>query len=427
MFNDEPLHYSFASDARFVPALLSLCAMGIVLKDWTLAQTAAEELMKLEPHVVDDLDADVDFVLGSIFAASNQSSTVKRFFAKSIHRYPWKAERWSKMVEFICSSNLTALSREAILLAQNALVISSQVQPSLKPDLQSTDQTSNNLRIAAASLLSAGGAVGAPLKSQRYLSRAILLKPTLAKNWLAMSVDIASRGFDGSNMSSLASKTACAAQAFDTGLIGIWSEAMKIHLILINSLQGGSSESELHAALSVIDGICSSTTGLLQVVGYCLMARGLYLLQNSQAAIQALQQAITLASSLTATVWRLPWLLLSKLLADLDQVSSAIEVLKSCGEGDICAQLLEASLYMMKGVDGRAKAFETVGGILRRNDYCPPAKFLQTLILAQNQELQEEASRKKGLSRITKARSLLTVAEHGQEALDYLDSYINEK
>ena len=412
---------SFASDSRFVPALLGLCAMGVVLKDWTLAQTAAAELIKLEPHIIDDLDADVDFVLGCIFAASNQTATVKRFLAKSIHRCPWKAMRWSKMAEFIYSSNLTVLSKVATLLSQNALVIASQIQTSLKPNLQSTNTMSDGLRIAALSLLSAGGVAGAPHKSQRYLSKAIRLNPTLAKNWLAMSIDVASRGCDDT----IAFKTACATQAFDTGLVGVWAEAMKIHLTLLEGQKAGK-ENEIQAALAVVDGICSNSTGLLQVVGYCLMARGLQLLQSNQAAIQALQQAISVASSSTPTSWKYPWYLLSKLLAELDQIPSAIEVLKSCGEEDACARILEASLCMMTGADGRAAAFEIVGDVVRRSVHSAPAKFLQTLILAQNQELQqEEASKKKCLARIVKARSQLEELEVGREALEYLDSFIS--
>ena len=391
--------------------------MGIVQKDWTLAQTAAAELIKLGPHVTDKYDADVDFVLGSIFAASNQIPTVKRFYAKSIHRYPWKAKRWSNLAEFMYSQ-LPNMSKLSMQLGETALKVASHVQPSLRPDLESIDIFSEIYRVFALSSISAKGETK---NGRRLLSRAIHLNPSSAKNWLAMTIELGCE-FSKKNGENrlLVQKTANAVQIFDSEMLGIWSEMMKIHL----QLQEDSDLESVQASLSIVDGICSSSTGLLQQAGYTLLARGLILLNNNDAAIQALQQAISMNNREDSLPWNTPSFILAKLLIGLKQLPAAVEVLRLC-KNDVFAQLFESCLHILK--NDYNSAFEVVGKLLKELPDCQTAKFIQLVILAHNHKyIEEETGKKKNLARIVKARSQMVEDGIGTEGLDLIDTFIEE-
>lgn len=90
----------FADNPDFVKAIISLCAIGLVLEDWTLAETAAAELLKLDPRILKEFDEDVDLLLCRMFTLTNNRIVSRGFFAKSIHKYPWKANLWSRLAEY---------------------------------------------------------------------------------------------------------------------------------------------------------------------------------------------------------------------------------------------------------------------------------------------------------------------------------------
>jgi tetratricopeptide (TPR) repeat protein len=195
---------------------------------------------------------------------------------------------------------------------------------------------------------------------------------------------------------------------------------MKIHL----QLQEDSDLESVQASLSIVDGICSSSTGLLQQAGYTLLARGLILLNNNDAAIQALQQAISMNNREDSLPWNTPSFILAKLLIGLKQLPAAVEVLRLC-KNDVFAQLFESCLHILK--NDYNSAFEVVGKLLKELPDCQTAKFIQLVILAHNHKyIEEETGKKKNLARIVKARSQMVEDGIGTEGLDLIDTFIEE-
>ncbi|KAL2917247.1 Superkiller protein 3 [Polyrhizophydium stewartii] len=174
-----------AADAQYVPAIISLAALGLVLQDWTLAQTAAAELLKLEPEVLGPFDSDADRVLAVLFSVQGQIKTARRFMCKAVHRFPWKAERWSRLAEQLLRHE-PAASAVASTVAASALSVFEAASPDpLNP--VTTAQVTDMQRAGGLAQLSDGNP-RSRRRARAALCKAIRSAPSNASNWLALGL-----------------------------------------------------------------------------------------------------------------------------------------------------------------------------------------------------------------------------------------------
>ena len=372
------------------------------MEDWTLAQTAAMELLKIEPHIMKEFDADADFVLGCLFLSSGQIPTMKRFLSKSIHRYPWKASRWSKLAEAIYSFT-PLLSKICCRLSESASCLAAY---SFKEHLP-RDTLSSIQRTLGLSTLSYKGRTST---GQRQLSRALLMNPTDGKNWIALSIQLTC-----SPDQSLAAFRTCESlskidvEARYTGWVKVLACNARLGLDL--------AENQIHELLVELDSVCSCSTGFLQQVAFTVLSRALEALNNTPAAIQALKQALVLPGMSSITPWNGPLYLLFQLYLKHNLIPTAIACLHQIKQESL-PLLLEAAIKLECRED--SLAFELAGKI---NHESSVGRFIQSVVLARSEDLGGGV--KKKLARIDRNKSLMA-GFIDQVALEWLDTQIKD-
>jgi tetratricopeptide (TPR) repeat protein len=84
----------FQSNPAFIKPIIALLALGLIQKDYTLAETAANELLKLESN------DDIDFILSRMFILNDRKKSLG-FLQKSIHKCPSKAKFWARLADSV--------------------------------------------------------------------------------------------------------------------------------------------------------------------------------------------------------------------------------------------------------------------------------------------------------------------------------------
>ncbi|KAJ3340088.1 Superkiller protein 3 [Gonapodya sp. JEL0774] len=88
----------------YVPALLTLCSLGLVMGDGSIASAAGIELLKISSHALRDYDIEVDDMLSRLFRIQGDAKFALRFMARSVHRNPWETQRWARLAMAIARS-----------------------------------------------------------------------------------------------------------------------------------------------------------------------------------------------------------------------------------------------------------------------------------------------------------------------------------
>ncbi|KND01469.1 SKI complex subunit tetratricopeptide repeat protein SKI3 [Spizellomyces punctatus DAOM BR117] len=174
-----------ARDPRNMKALIGLCAFGLIRQDFALAQSAAAEIIKIPPDGLGELDVDADDVLSRLFMLQGNLKASKGFLSKAVHRYPWKAERWRTLAEFLYRH---APGDTSTLKTADAAVV-------LPAAPTSAARSSVNMTLGLTSLAAGEAGSGTSLttqsrKRQRALQRAIRISPGNAVAWIALALQI---------------------------------------------------------------------------------------------------------------------------------------------------------------------------------------------------------------------------------------------
>ncbi|KAJ3035493.1 Tetratricopeptide repeat protein 37 [Rhizophlyctis rosea] len=192
----QQLFQCIATDPQYVKALVGLCALGLVRDDGTLAQSAAAELVKVTSSEVDDMDADVDWILSRLFLAQGNLKTARGFLAKAIHRYPWKAERWAALSEFI-NKHTPSLSKSSVLCVQSASSLPTVDRKDVNSSTALAAQVaqSHGLALLSAGKVSANGRRrlcpdDARRQARAALQKAIRISPSSSDAWIALGFQL---------------------------------------------------------------------------------------------------------------------------------------------------------------------------------------------------------------------------------------------
>ncbi|ORX84134.1 TPR-like protein [Anaeromyces robustus] len=106
----------------YLPALFSLCSLGMVKNDLVLASSAAVEMLKIPVEDMGLLDIDRDHLLCSLFVSQGNAKEGKAILSKAIYRYPYNAQKWIKLSQFI-NTYYSSKSHESFKLAKSANII----------------------------------------------------------------------------------------------------------------------------------------------------------------------------------------------------------------------------------------------------------------------------------------------------------------
>ncbi|KAH9263511.1 hypothetical protein BASA83_013088 [Batrachochytrium salamandrivorans] len=308
-----------STDAQYVPAIIGLGVLGLVLQDWTLAQTAAAELIKLGPEVLGELDADVDWILSTLFIMQGQIKTARAFLSKAIHRYPWKAVRWAKLAELLyCYS--PSQSDISSTMVESGLNIFTSASPD-SFDLVSTMKIADMQRIQGLSLLSEGN-TKMRRKSRSALCRAIRSSPSNPENWLALglhqcaevvsvrSCEIAGdespiASLDLTTLGRLAESSLDLVEIkTDTAEIANWSHLLKTEMLVHQGYASHNSEGLISEAIQTIDAVISvSALEAVRNSGNVLLGRLLFRQNDMPAAEEAFKASLQFDSGHNMVSW----------------------------------------------------------------------------------------------------------------------------
>jgi tetratricopeptide (TPR) repeat protein len=347
----------FSKDPTFVQAILCLASMGIALEDWTLAQSAASELVKLEPHVTMNYDEHIDVVLSRMFLLQGDSMIASRFMAKSIHRYPWQAKRWSRYSEFVAIHNHQI---------QNAKVLADCADV-LDTELDSVQNRSDGLCIAGlVQLLSAD-----EQKSKSDLSRAILLNPSASKNWFALGMHRA--GYQDYSLmeTCIEASEVLTKDEYQTS----WNQVLLCNSLLAQARKGD--DVDLSDSVQLLDSIASNHVGFLQEVAYTTLGRMLIAMGEIEASIQSLKNSITLAASNTHH-WIAPFLYLAQVYEQINRNDAAGMCYDAALHSNDKTLLLFQSLYLLRK-EQYEKALELLNEFVKSAPTCDAIVFMQTI------------------------------------------------
>lgn len=377
----------------FVDAIICLCSLGLVKEDWTLAQTAAAELLKLEPHTKDE---EVDLVLSKMFLLQGQSDTAKRFLAKSVHRYPWKSELWSRISEFLYQNVPT--DSVALMTSNTALKLEYLSNSTHRNDsiVGSVLSFAQSRQVAGLVQLSAGK------PSRAHLSRAVFMNPSNADHWQALSIELSSHSDEASlNLSkSMADNSVCVAKSDAQAQ---WAQIISCNAIVELHSFG---DFGLTACMSILDAIASQTIGVIQQMAFMVLGKLLYILDDLPSSIQSLKQSILLQNT--------PWVEPILQLASVYEKSGRLLACKCCLEyachnSPSLISYLNLAMLSIKLGD-YSSAFGNTNEAAKLAE-STTTKYLQTLIMTKMDSEKNEKRIKK---------NKLALEENGDIPLDLM-------
>ncbi|KAI8929766.1 hypothetical protein BC831DRAFT_395884 [Entophlyctis helioformis] len=390
-----------ATDVQYVPAIISLCALGLVLGDWTLAQTAAAELIKLEPEVLGALDAEADWVLSSLFVLQGQTKTARGFLAKAVHRYPWKAARWSKLAELMyCHSPTSSAVAASVAVSGLSIFAASRPDP-LNP--VTTAQVSDMQRIGGLAMLS--DSEPRRLRAGRSaLCRAIRSSPSSMSNWLALGLHEAASAITHEppapltclDHAAVLTRVADAALALagdaHTAEAAGWAHLLKAESLLqqgiaLKPAAEQDSAAYLGQAVQVADSVINLVSNAaIKQAGYVQLGRALHESGDLATASQALRMATEIEN---APTWTLPLQELARVYSASSQTADAMlcyEAALSLVDATPKAKLpilLRLAHGLMEALDD-ASASEHINAALQLEPSNAGARLMQTLLMVRS-------------------------------------------
>ncbi|KAI9271925.1 hypothetical protein BDA99DRAFT_534395 [Phascolomyces articulosus] len=166
---------SIADNPSYLPAIFSLCVMGILEEDDTLTDAALQELTKMPVDAAYDKDQDqkITWLFSRYFRLKNNPEQAIRSLAKSVYRLPWLSGLWnhlaSNLLEF--PDNNTAATKNTITLSALTLTNHSKTT--------TADAKAEAYEHAAQASLADENEVSA----KQAANRAVMIAPWRANAW----------------------------------------------------------------------------------------------------------------------------------------------------------------------------------------------------------------------------------------------------
>ncbi|KAI8097505.1 uncharacterized protein BX664DRAFT_293076 [Halteromyces radiatus] len=156
-----------ADSPQYLPAIFSLCVMGILGNDSTLTTAALDELIKLPSDVAfdDDKEQWISWIFSRYHKLQGDDHHAIQSLLKNVHQLPWLASLWSRLGSEVVTDKDNINKRT---LTSIALVMDRQQQ-------SSTDSQAQNYENSAI-----------VNQSQREAQRAIHIAPWRLQSWQSL-------------------------------------------------------------------------------------------------------------------------------------------------------------------------------------------------------------------------------------------------
>ncbi|KAI9105448.1 hypothetical protein DFS34DRAFT_574925 [Phlyctochytrium arcticum] len=170
-------------DSNFVKALVTLCALGIVHKDSGLAQSAAAEILKVDP-VSPELDStNARQLLSTLWNLQGDKKRSASILAKAIRQKPWLASRWQSLSQW----HQRYLPGPALLrLSDATLALQRSHSEAASPEAKMTVQLSTGLALLASPPATMHDKHNR--RGRSAIQRAIFLNPGAGESWAALAL-----------------------------------------------------------------------------------------------------------------------------------------------------------------------------------------------------------------------------------------------
>ncbi|KAF7726139.1 Superkiller protein 3 [Apophysomyces ossiformis] len=115
----EKLNESISVNSNYLPAIFSLCVMGLIEDDTNLAAEALQQLAKIPADVAYDSDQDqcIAWLFWQAYKLQNIPVKAIRSLASSVHQHPWLASLWARLGKELCKDPVTGLSVSSAAVA----------------------------------------------------------------------------------------------------------------------------------------------------------------------------------------------------------------------------------------------------------------------------------------------------------------------
>ncbi|ORZ18014.1 hypothetical protein BCR42DRAFT_412963 [Absidia repens] len=160
-----------ADSPHYLPAIFSLCVMGILGKDSTLTLAALDELKKIPSDVAYDADKEqwISYILSRYCELQGDDHEALRVLLKNVHQSPWLASLWARLGSKATKTMDNEAGKNKDTLTSVALVMTRQQQSSSEMQAEALEN---------AALIK---------HSKRQAQRAILTAPWRLQAWQTLA------------------------------------------------------------------------------------------------------------------------------------------------------------------------------------------------------------------------------------------------
>lgn len=352
--------------------------MGILLNDFDLGNSAATELIKLEPEIKKGQEHDIDQLMVELFRAQGKLSLSKSSLLRAIHRSPSSAKNWMKLSEFLFMNE--PFFHKVSFITDCGLLLSSN-----------RNETKNSSAVD----VSYYNRCSALTSTTKYKSKIRILKsirasPNDPQNWLSLGIHLGSYNHKVSNINTndiaaaenISLSSIRLAESHESSEMLEWARLLHADCIILNYEKINNEKPLLESALRDIDDITTNTqSSNIKQIGFFMLGQVLQIMGDTASALNAFKNSILLGS------WSRPWIELGKLYQQLDLFEAAEFCFTYvCKLNPFTPITVEALLENGRGCirsDQYQKAEEMINEALKIDSTSTAARFLQTAVMIQ--------------------------------------------
>ncbi|KAI8975433.1 hypothetical protein BDF20DRAFT_606329 [Mycotypha africana] len=173
----DQLFSSISENPNYLPAIFSLCAMGMLENDETLTAAALQELAKVPASVAYESDREqyIPWLFSKFFELKNDRLSATRALVKSVHQTPWLADVWRQLSKTIIKRSNESITNDSskTIITTDSLTMSSKSR--------TANSQSEAYQYAAV-------AEKDPTLSKKLAQRAVMTAPWRVSAWEALVI-----------------------------------------------------------------------------------------------------------------------------------------------------------------------------------------------------------------------------------------------
>ncbi|KAI9360280.1 hypothetical protein BD770DRAFT_385224 [Pilaira anomala] len=173
----DQLFSSITDNPDYLPAIFSLCVMGMLQDDETLTAAALQELAKVSVHIAyeSDKEQSISYLFSKFYEIQGNQIQATRALVKSVHQTPWLASVWGRLSTHVVKSSNDSNELLTKTMTSSTLVMS--LNRSRTAEAQSEAYENAALAQKAKN----------PTLSYKYAQRSIISAPWRLSAWQCLT------------------------------------------------------------------------------------------------------------------------------------------------------------------------------------------------------------------------------------------------